>query len=87
MRSLCQPTGARARARVGCSRADARACRYHFAESSTASVSVSIRVQTVCEVAAEAPWLLLHWLHTVGVYRQGDCVCHNTDHDSDAAEY
>lgn len=50
---------------------------YHAARSDTVSVSVSVRLFTLCEALAVAPLTLLDIAHNLGWYRHSDCVCHN----------
>lgn len=50
---------------------------YHAARSDTVSVSVSVRLFSVCEALAVAPLTVLDVLHNWGLYRANDCVCHS----------
>lgn len=50
---------------------------YHAARSESASVSVSVRLFSLCESLSLAPLTVMHVLHHWGWYRHNDCVCHN----------
>jgi len=50
---------------------------YHAVESLTVSVSLSVRLYTLCESLSLAPLTWLDVLHHWGFYRHEDCVCHN----------
>lgn len=50
---------------------------YHACQASTVSVSVSVRLYTMCESLAAAPLTVLDILHQWGLYRHNDCVCHS----------
>lgn len=50
---------------------------FHYAEALTAGVSLTGRAVTPCEVLMLAPILGQYVLHHMGLYKAGDCTCHN----------
>jgi len=50
----------------------------HSATSLSTSISVSGRALILCEYVAIQWVYALEWLHEIGLYKNGNCVCHNT---------
>jgi ribosomal protein L16 Arg81 hydroxylase len=52
---------------------------WHAVSSLDASVSLALRSQSRCQAATALGDDFLLWLHNLGLYRRGNCVCHEAD--------
>lgn len=50
---------------------------YHYARSNSVSISISVRVFTLCESLSIGVWSLMEMAHQWGFYTPAEgCVCH-----------
>lgn len=60
---------------------------YHYVKSNSVSVSVSLRMFSICESFALGSWIVLDQLHDWGLYHTHSCTCHTSgaaNHDGTA---
>ena len=60
---------------------------FHYVRTVEASVSVSVRLYSICESLSMAPSHFLQLLHDAGLYQPGNCVCHDADDGENLSPY